>query len=152
VNFWAISHTSSGGLSSASPLNYSVGWRLLLTKKFMTMDGWIAKFTFCPVLNWPTTTPTTLAGHVNKGTSAVTRLDRSRRLKKAGVILHSDQGTPVTFPKVQLPAGGQGRLSRESHRWPPGRQAVAQIRRRLSKRLSISVLQQNQIIIWVLTG
>src|SRR5262249_62208025 len=36
------------------------------------------------------------AGHVKKGTSAVTRLDRSRHLKEAGIIPRSGQGRNIS--------------------------------------------------------
>jgi len=45
VNFLAISHTSYGGFR-VPVLELYFGGAPFTDKKFMTKDGWIAKFTF----------------------------------------------------------------------------------------------------------
>src|SRR5262249_9747557 len=88
------------------------------------------------------------AGHVNKSTSAVTGLDRSRYLKEAGIILHSAQGCNISQRTVT--AGGQDAGVGKAI----GGHLVANAWLRLEggcRKIVHIGLQQSQIIIGVLT-
>ena len=63
-------------------------------KKFMTMDGldrkvYVLRSAVGESIQLGYDNSYHAAGHVKKGTSAVTRLDRSRHLKEAGIIPRS---------------------------------------------------------------